>query len=152
VTAWHALCRAIGLELLPRTCNQSEGVRSHCINVADSCCCRSHAVRRTHVNTVGLIAWGRRGDHEHRVQTFSSVAKLRAYTKMTGKVFHNTFDQGDGNIVLRYLLRKLIQISFAQKCKGCGLPVCAWSLLPTINLCCHTYDPRSDQRASIIVL
>lgn len=66
-------------------------------------------MRRTHVNIVDLIEWGRRrGDNEEPVQTFPSVAKLRKYIKKTGKFFHNTLNQEDGNVVLRHLLRKLI--------------------------------------------
>ncbi|KAN0086315.1 hypothetical protein V8E54_000003 [Elaphomyces granulatus] len=79
LTAWHALCRAISVEPLPQTCEQCE-----------------EAVRRTHVNIVDLIEWGRRrGNTEERVQQF------------TGKVFRNTLDQEDGNVVLRHLLRKI---------------------------------------------
>ncbi|KAH8647544.1 hypothetical protein BGZ60DRAFT_474435 [Tricladium varicosporioides] len=89
LTAWHALCRAIGVEPLPKTCEQCE-----------------EAVRRTHANTVDLIEWGRRNSEE-KVQTFSDVAELRVYTKETGKIFRNTFDQEDSNVVLRHLLRKI---------------------------------------------
>ncbi|KAF2460790.1 hypothetical protein BDY21DRAFT_376649 [Lineolata rhizophorae] len=69
LTAWHALCRAIGVEPLPQTCAQCQ-----------------EAVRRTHVNIVDLIEWGRRrGNSEEKVQTFRNVQQLRAYTKETGK-------------------------------------------------------------------
>ncbi|KAF1809571.1 hypothetical protein P152DRAFT_153006 [Eremomyces bilateralis CBS 781.70] len=92
LTAWHALCRAIGIEPLPRTCGQCE-----------------RAVRRTHVNIVDLIEWGRkRGDKEKRVQTFQTVAELREYCSRTGKIFSNTTDRKDSNVVLRHLLRKLL--------------------------------------------
>ncbi|KAH8663688.1 hypothetical protein BGZ60DRAFT_379420 [Tricladium varicosporioides] len=89
LTAWHALCRAIGVEPLPKTCEQCQ-----------------EAVRRTHVNIVDLIEWGR-SNSEEKVRTFSDVAELRAYTKETGKIFRNTFDQEDSNVVLRHLLRKI---------------------------------------------
>ncbi|KAG9227929.1 hypothetical protein BJ875DRAFT_35716 [Amylocarpus encephaloides] len=93
LTAWHALCRAIGVEPLPKTCEQCE-----------------EAARRTHVNIVDLIEWGRSGSEE-KVQTFRDVAELRAYTKETRKIFRNTFDQEGGNVVLRHLLRKIFRES-----------------------------------------
>ncbi|RDW74148.1 hypothetical protein BP5796_07590 [Coleophoma crateriformis] len=89
LTAWHALCRAIGVKPLPRTCEQCE-----------------ETVRRTHVNIIDLIEWGR-SDNEDKVQTFRDVAQLRAYTKETRKIFSNTFDGEGGNVVLRHLLRKI---------------------------------------------
>ncbi|KAI1126972.1 hypothetical protein F5Y10DRAFT_243620 [Nemania abortiva] len=93
LTAWHALCRAIGVEPLPQTCKQCEKV-----------------VRRTHVNIVDLIEWGRRrGNTEGRARTFRSEAELRAYTKDTRKIFRNRFDQEDGNVVLRHLLRNIFR-------------------------------------------
>ncbi|KAF2806329.1 uncharacterized protein BDZ99DRAFT_394372 [Mytilinidion resinicola] len=96
LTAWHALCRAIGVKPLPQTCEQCE-----------------ESVRRTHVNIfVDLIEWGRRRENsEERVQTFRNVAELRAYTKETGKVFRNTFGQEDSSVVLRHLLRKIFRES-----------------------------------------
>jgi hypothetical protein len=57
-----------------------------------------------------LIEWGRNGGKE-KVQTFRNVAELRAYTKETGKIFRNTFDQEGGNVVLRHLLRKIFRES-----------------------------------------
>ncbi|KAL3428261.1 hypothetical protein PVAG01_01770 [Phlyctema vagabunda] len=93
LTAWHALCRAIGVEPLPKTCEQCE-----------------EAARRTHVNIVDLIEWGRSGSEE-KVRTFRNVAELRNYTKETRKIFRNTFDQEGGNVVLRHLLRKIFQES-----------------------------------------
>ncbi|CAO2655006.1 Nn.00g117390.m01.CDS01 [Neocucurbitaria sp. VM-36] len=91
LAAWHALCRAIGIDPLPQRCEQCEEV-----------------VRRTHVNIVDLIEWGRKRDQtEDQVQTFRNVTALRKYTKKTGKIFHNTLDQEDGNVVLRHLLRKM---------------------------------------------
>lgn len=61
-----------------------------------------------HVNIVDLIEWGRRRENtEERVQTFRNLAELRVYTKETGKIFRNTFDEESGNVVLRHLLRKI---------------------------------------------
>jgi len=93
LTAWHALCRAIGVEPLPQTCEQCET-----------------AVRRTHVNIVDLIEWGR-SNSKKKVQTFGTVTELRAYTKETGKIFRNTLKQKGGNVVLRHLLRKIFSES-----------------------------------------
>ena len=42
-----------------------------------------------------------------RVQTFRNEEDLGAYTENTGKVFRNTLNQEDGNVVLRHLLRKI---------------------------------------------
>lgn len=67
-------------------------------------------MRRTHVDIVDLIEWGR-SDNKEKVQTFRDVAELRAHTKETGKVFRNTFDEEDGNVVLRHLLRKIFRES-----------------------------------------
>lgn len=65
-------------------------------------------MRKTHVNIVDLIEWGRRrGDNEEPIQTFPDVASLRTYTKRTHKIFHNAFEQGNSNGVLRHLLRKI---------------------------------------------
>ncbi|OAL23216.1 hypothetical protein AYO20_11028 [Fonsecaea nubica] len=89
--AWHSLCRAIGVTPLPRTCRQCE-----------------QAVRRTHVNIVDLIEWGRRrgGDTDDaRVPTFRNEAELRTYTKKTRKIFRNTLEHD--NVVLRHLLRHI---------------------------------------------
>lgn len=97
LTAWHALCRAIGVEPLPKTCEQCQD-----------------AARRTHVNIVDLIEWGRSNSKE-KVQTFRDVAKLRAYTKDTGKIFRNTFDKEDGNVVLRHLLRKIFRVELVER-------------------------------------
>ncbi|RYN65003.1 hypothetical protein AA0119_g11515 [Alternaria tenuissima] len=95
LAAWHALCHAIGVEPPPQTCGQCE-----------------EAVRRTHVNILDLVEWGRsRGSNEDRVQTFSDVAGLRAYTRRTGKVFRNTLGQTGGNVVLRHLLRRIFRES-----------------------------------------
>jgi hypothetical protein len=67
-------------------------------------------VRRTHVNIIDLIEWGRNsGNTKERVRTFRSVAELRAYTRETGKIFRNTLDQEDGNVVLRHLLRNIFR-------------------------------------------
>jgi len=46
-----------------------------------------------------------------RVQTFHNVAELRAYTTRTGKIFRNTINQENGNVVLRHLLRMIFRES-----------------------------------------
>ncbi|KAL2704814.1 hypothetical protein AAEP93_000064 [Penicillium crustosum] len=88
--AWHSLCRAIGIEPLPATCKQA-----------------ANAVRGVFVNIIDLIVWARSGSTNNRVKRFSSLEKLRKYTKRTRKIFHNNLDEGDdgGNVVLRHLLR-----------------------------------------------
>ncbi|CAI7628428.1 unnamed protein product [Penicillium viridicatum] len=87
--AWHSLCRAIGIEPLPATCKQAV-----------------NAVRGVFVNIIDLIAWARSGSTNNRVQRFSSLEKLRKYTKETKKIFHNHLgEDDDGNVVLRHLLR-----------------------------------------------
>ncbi|KFY74523.1 hypothetical protein V499_05456 [Pseudogymnoascus sp. VKM F-103] len=93
LTAWHALCRAIGVKPLPKTCEQCE-----------------QAVRKTQVNIVDLIEWGRSGS-KGRVRTFRDVEELRAYTKETGKIFHNMFAKESSNVVLRHLLRHIFRVS-----------------------------------------
>ncbi|ATZ50249.1 hypothetical protein BCIN_05g06170 [Botrytis cinerea B05.10] len=62
LTAWHALCRAVGIEPLPNTCKRCE-----------------EAVRKTYVNIVDLIEWGR-SERTEKVDTFLDLAELRAYT------------------------------------------------------------------------
>ncbi|KAH8719406.1 hypothetical protein GQ44DRAFT_712336 [Phaeosphaeriaceae sp. PMI808] len=95
LNAWHALCRAIGIQPLPQTCAECE-----------------KAVRRTHVNIVDLIEWGRqRSDSAERVRNFPDLDALRVYTKETRKIFHNTLDEENGNVVLRHLLRKIFDVS-----------------------------------------
>lgn len=56
-------------------------------------------LRSTQVNSVDYIEWGRK-DSEDKVQTLRNVAELRVYTKETGKIFRNTFDQEGGNVCL----------------------------------------------------
>ncbi|TAQ88222.1 hypothetical protein B7494_g3444 [Chlorociboria aeruginascens] len=87
--AWHALCRAIGIKPLPKTCEQCKEI-----------------VRRTHINIIDLIEWGR-SNRKDKVRTFNKVAELQAYTKETNKIFNNRSDQEGGNGVLRHLLRKI---------------------------------------------
>jgi hypothetical protein len=91
LTAWHTLCRAIGIVPAPASCEE-------CVK----------AVRKTHVNIVDLIDWNRSGDNE-RVRVFRNVADLREYTKDTGKVFHNTLNKVGGNVILRHLLREIFR-------------------------------------------
>ena len=67
-------------------------------------------MRKTHVNIVDLIEWGRRrGNSEETVQTFRTLEELRDYTNKKRKVFRNTLGEEDGNVVLRHLLRKIFQ-------------------------------------------
>ena len=67
-----------------------------------------HRLYEGHINIVDLIERERgRGNIKERVQTFRNMTELQAYTKSTGKIFRNTFDQEDGNIVLRHLLYKI---------------------------------------------
>ncbi|KAI5460060.1 hypothetical protein BGZ63DRAFT_359760 [Mariannaea sp. PMI_226] len=90
LTAWHALCRAVGIEPLPNTCNQCE-----------------EAVRKTHVNIIDLIEWGR-SESKKKVQTFPNLTELRDYTIRTDKIYRNPlFNKKDHNVVLRHLLRKI---------------------------------------------
>lgn len=60
-------------------------------------------MRKTHVTIVDLFEWGRSGS-KNKVRTFRGVAELRAYTKETGKIFRNVFEQESDNVVLRHLL------------------------------------------------
>ncbi|XWX01174.1 hypothetical protein V2A60_009200 [Cordyceps javanica] len=91
LTAWHALCRAVGITPLPDTCARCES-----------------AARRTHVNIVDLIEWGR-SNREEPVHRFNTVQELRDYTARTRKIFRNNMDGEDGNVVLRHLLRKIFR-------------------------------------------
>ncbi|KAG9244929.1 hypothetical protein BJ878DRAFT_44504 [Calycina marina] len=61
--AWHVLCRAIGVKPLTKACEQCE-----------------QAIRRSHVNILDLIEWGRNGS-EDKISTFRNVEELWAYTK-----------------------------------------------------------------------
>ncbi|VUC22459.1 unnamed protein product [Clonostachys rosea] len=93
LTAWHSLCRAIGIEPPPQTCALCQ-----------------KAARNTHVNIVDLIHW-RRNESQKKVQIFRDVAELRAYTRGTGKIFHSHHgrDEHGGNMVLRHLLRRIFR-------------------------------------------
>ncbi|CAH0054294.1 unnamed protein product [Clonostachys solani] len=93
LAAWHSLCRAIGIEPPPQTC----------------ALCKK-AARNTHVNIVDLIHWGR-NQNRQRVRVFRDVGELRVYTRETGKIFHNPYDDDHdgGNMVLRHLLRKIFR-------------------------------------------
>jgi hypothetical protein len=70
----------------------------------------SNIVRKTHVNIVDLIEWGR-SDRREKVQTFDTMGDLRDYTKDTGKVFRNRFVGEDRNVVLRHLLPDIFRAS-----------------------------------------
>ncbi|KAH7313550.1 hypothetical protein B0I35DRAFT_480228 [Stachybotrys elegans] len=70
LAAWHTLCRAVGVEPLPLTCEDCEKV-----------------LRNTHVNIIDLIEWGRSDDQNKvRVRVFSSVDTLKQYTFAKDKV------------------------------------------------------------------
>lgn len=92
IHAWRQLCRAVGMRDPPwtqRACAQT--------------------LRRTHVNIVDLIEWGRSGrPADNPVTVYRTVEELRVYTMREGKVFpqHEVQrDDGETNIVLRHLLR-----------------------------------------------
>ena len=68
------------------------------------------AVRGTHVNIVDLIEWGRsQRSNAKRVHTFRTLEDLRVYTKKTGKIFRNPFNEEDSNVILRHLLRRIFR-------------------------------------------
>ncbi|KJR85463.1 uncharacterized protein SPSK_09515 [Sporothrix schenckii 1099-18] len=97
IAAWHDLCRAIGIRNLPPTTKE----------------CKA-AVRRTHVNIVDLIEWGRNGRPANSpVRVYRTVEMLRVYTMGTHRVFPRgeviRKEDGATNIVLRYLLRDFKQ-------------------------------------------
>ncbi|EHA48119.1 hypothetical protein MGG_10764 [Pyricularia oryzae 70-15] len=95
LAAWHALCRAIGVDPLPQTCEMCERV-----------------VRSIYVNIVDLIEWARvqRGHDVQPVQTFASLEDLRFYTIETKKIYHNRLENLDeDNVVLRHLLRRIFR-------------------------------------------
>ncbi|TEY35471.1 hypothetical protein BOTCAL_0590g00030 [Botryotinia calthae] len=91
LTAWHALCRAVGIEPLPNTCERCE-----------------EAVRKIYVNIVDLIEWGR-SERTEKVDTFLDLAELRAYTIKEHKIFINPFNERSSKGVLRHLLRKIFR-------------------------------------------
>uniref|UniRef100_L7IPV8 C2H2-type domain-containing protein n=1 Tax=Pyricularia oryzae (strain P131) TaxID=1143193 RepID=L7IPV8_PYRO1 len=95
LAAWHALCRAIGVDPLPQTCEMCE-----------------RAVRSIYVNIVDLIEWARaqRGHDVQPVQTFASLEDLRSYTIETKKIYHNRLKNLDeDNVILRHLLRRIFR-------------------------------------------
>ncbi|KAK7221888.1 hypothetical protein V2G26_009891 [Clonostachys chloroleuca] len=93
LAAWHSLCRAVGIEPPPPTC----------------ALCKK-AARNKHVNIVDLIDWGRNQSGK-KVRIFRDVDQLRTYTRETGKIFRNPYDEGEdgGNMVLRHLLRRIFR-------------------------------------------
>ncbi|CAK7271747.1 hypothetical protein SEPCBS119000_004765 [Sporothrix epigloea] len=101
LASWHQLCRATGIKELPPAISECK-----------------QTMRQTHVNIVDLIEWGRSGQRVGKpVKVYRSVAALSEYTLSTGKIFPANEVRGEDNeknIVLRYLLRKLIR---AQKQK-----------------------------------
>ncbi|TLS21752.1 uncharacterized protein PpBr36_09443 [Pyricularia pennisetigena] len=94
LTAWHALCRAVGINPLPQSCGQ----------------CKK-AVHKKHVNIVDLVDWSRnRGRSEKPVQTFRSVAQLQDYTIATGKIYSKRQAKAGSQgkkTVLKHLLRQI---------------------------------------------
>jgi len=75
-------------------------------------------VRKTHVNIVDLIEWGRDGSGKGGVRVFESQKALRDYTVMTEKFFPQSYvvnDKGERNVVLRHLLRKFFPKSTIRK-------------------------------------
>ena len=94
LTAWHELCRAVGIRDPPLTI---------------SAC--TEALRRTHVNIIDLIEWGRNGQPaDSPVTVYKTIPMLRDYTLSTGRTFPQAEvirkEDGATNIVLRHLLRK----------------------------------------------
>ncbi|PGH28254.1 hypothetical protein AJ80_00145 [Polytolypa hystricis UAMH7299] len=96
IGAWHALCRAIGIDPLPPT-------RRKC----------KQAVRNKYVNIVDLIEWARGGMLDGTtVRKFRTLDDLREYTRNTRKIFPNTLDSSEGgNVVLRHLLRHIFRVA-----------------------------------------
>jgi len=63
------------------------------------------AMRAIHVNIVDLISWARSRRNDGEIQLFHNL-EVRDYTKTTRKIFRNNLGQtGNGNVVLRRLLR-----------------------------------------------
>ncbi|KAK3360519.1 hypothetical protein B0T25DRAFT_621523 [Lasiosphaeria hispida] len=92
LASWHTLCRAIGIEEIPETIEACEKV-----------------VRKTHVNILDLIHWGRGGGGDVGVQVFESWKALRKYTLAANKIFPQRSvvnEKGETNVVLRHLLRR----------------------------------------------
>ena len=68
------------------------------------------AVRGIYVNIVDLIDWARTRGNDSEIQLFHNLKELQDYTKITGKIFRNNLDQtGNGNVVLRHLLRFILR-------------------------------------------
>ncbi|CAK7198939.1 hypothetical protein SEUCBS139899_001607 [Sporothrix eucalyptigena] len=97
LAAWHQLCRAVRIRNPPLRIHECE-----------------QAVRRTHVNIVDLIIWGRNGQPANKpVTIFNTVYELSEYTFRTEKIFPSAAvvrDDGARNIVLRHLLRTLLRL------------------------------------------
>ncbi|OJD33393.1 zinc finger and btb domain-containing protein 48 [Diplodia corticola] len=120
---WHALCRAVGVgggggAAVAATAGSSESSESSRLPDTEKGCER--ALRGTHVNLVDLVGWARREEVEGEgeasggdtIQVFGSVGALAKYCKRTGKWFPldevaEAGENGDGNVVIRHLLRKL---------------------------------------------
>ncbi|CAK7223690.1 hypothetical protein SCUCBS95973_005265 [Sporothrix curviconia] len=96
LASWHQLCRAVGIREPPPTMPKCEQV-----------------LRQTHVNIIDLIQWGRDGMPTGRhVRVYATILDLSDYTFETRKFFpadEVRNDDGETNIVLRHLLRRLIR-------------------------------------------
>ncbi|CAK7266892.1 hypothetical protein SEPCBS57363_002321 [Sporothrix epigloea] len=96
LASWHQLCRAVGIRKLPPK-------RREC----------KRALQRTHINIVDLIDWGRSGQPAGSpVKVYRTVAELSEYTFSTNKIFPANQvmgKDGETNIVLRHLLRRLFK-------------------------------------------
>lgn len=71
-------------------------------------------MRKTHVNIVDLVEWGRGTDSSNRthVEAFRSKGELVEYTRSSGKIFPISSvenSEGNRNVVLRHLLRRIIE-------------------------------------------
>ncbi|CAG7941449.1 unnamed protein product [Penicillium salamii] len=92
LASWHSLCRAVGIEPLPRTCNAARV-----------------AIRNVYVNIVDLIHWARMGLGDRPVHRFKNIGELSEYTKLTNKFYScRGPEKGEDNVVLRHLLRHIL--------------------------------------------
>ncbi|EPE07507.1 zinc finger protein 135-like protein [Ophiostoma piceae UAMH 11346] len=94
IHAWHHLCEAVGISDPPPAIQECKKI-----------------VKKTHVNIVDLIDWGRAGSPASRpVKIFKNVFGLSAYTRESAKIFPRgqvVSREGHKNIVLKHLLRTI---------------------------------------------